>query len=128
VQRNARAGSIPAGEESAASHVHAGLDFAGLDLAGLCAALDALAPAEEPVVAVRVDGRFRDLRLLDLHVQRHRHRKNENRRRGERRIPAIALRAAGKPPKAVRIALARKLLVRLNAKARDVRKQLAQTA
>jgi len=38
------------------------------------------------------------------------------------------LRAAGKPPKAVRIALARKLLVRLNAKARDVRKQLAQTA
>jgi transposase len=38
------------------------------------------------------------------------------------------LRAAGKPPKAVRIALARKLLVRLNATARDVRKQLAQTA
>jgi transposase len=38
------------------------------------------------------------------------------------------LRTAGKPPKAVRIALARKLLVRLNAKARDVRKQLAQTA
>jgi transposase len=38
------------------------------------------------------------------------------------------LRAAGKPPNVVRIALARKLLVRLNAKARDVRKQLAQTA
>lgn len=34
------------------------------------------------------------------------------------------LRAAGKPPKVVRIALAHKLLVRLNAKARDVRKQL----
>lgn len=38
------------------------------------------------------------------------------------------LRAAGKPPNVVRIALARKLLVRLNAKARDVRQQLAQTA
>ncbi len=38
------------------------------------------------------------------------------------------LRAAGKPPNVVRIALAHKLLVRLNAKARDVRKQLAQTA
>jgi len=37
------------------------------------------------------------------------------------------LRAAGKPPNVVRIALARKLLVRLNAKARDVRTQLAQT-
>jgi transposase len=35
---------------------------------------------------------------------------------------------AGKPKKVVRIALARKLLVRLNAKARDVRKQIAQTA
>ena len=35
------------------------------------------------------------------------------------------LRAAGKPPKVVRIALAHKLLVRLNAKARDVRQQLA---
>lgn len=32
------------------------------------------------------------------------------------------LKAAGKPPKVVRTALARKLLVRLNAKARDVRK------
>jgi transposase len=32
------------------------------------------------------------------------------------------LRAAGKPPKVVRIALAHKLLVRLNAKARDVRR------
>ena len=35
------------------------------------------------------------------------------------------LRAAGKPPKVVRIALARKLLVRLNAKAREVRQRLA---
>lgn len=34
------------------------------------------------------------------------------------------LRAAGKPPKVVRIALAHKLLVRLNAKAREVRQQL----
>jgi transposase len=33
------------------------------------------------------------------------------------------LREAGKPPKVVRIALAHKLLVRLNAKARDVRRQ-----
>jgi transposase len=38
------------------------------------------------------------------------------------------LRAAGKPPRVVRIALAHKLLVRLNAKARDVRKALAQPA
>lgn len=38
------------------------------------------------------------------------------------------LRAAGKPAKGIRIALARKLLVRLNAKARDVRKALAQLA
>jgi transposase len=37
------------------------------------------------------------------------------------------LAAAGKPPKVIRIALAHKLLVRLNAKARDVRQQLAQT-
>jgi transposase len=35
------------------------------------------------------------------------------------------LRAAGKPPKVSRIALAHKLLVRLNAKARQVRKQMA---
>jgi transposase len=35
------------------------------------------------------------------------------------------LRAAGKPPKVVRIALAHKLLVRLNAKAREVRQGLA---
>jgi transposase len=35
------------------------------------------------------------------------------------------LRAAGKPPKVVRIALAHKLLVRLNAKAREVRRQMA---
>jgi transposase len=35
------------------------------------------------------------------------------------------LRAAGKPPKVVRIALAHKLLVRLNAKAREVRKAMA---
>jgi transposase len=33
------------------------------------------------------------------------------------------LRAAGKPPKVVRIAVAHKLLVRLNAKAREVRQQ-----
>jgi transposase len=38
------------------------------------------------------------------------------------------LRAAGKPPKVVRLAVAHKLLVRLNAKARDVRKALAQPA
>ena len=37
------------------------------------------------------------------------------------------LRAAGKPPKVVRIALAHKLLVRLNAKAREVRPQMAAT-
>jgi transposase len=35
------------------------------------------------------------------------------------------LRAAGKPPKVVRMALAHKLLVRLNAKAREVRQRLA---
>lgn len=35
---------------------------------------------------------------------------------------------AGKPKKVIRIALAHKLLTRLNAKARDVRKQLAQSA
>jgi len=35
---------------------------------------------------------------------------------------------AGKPPKLVRVALAHKLLVRLNAKARDARNQRAQTA
>jgi transposase len=38
------------------------------------------------------------------------------------------LRAAGKPPKVVRIALAHKLLVRLNAKAREVRQQMAAAA
>jgi transposase len=38
------------------------------------------------------------------------------------------LRGAGKPPKVVRIALAHKLLVRLNAKAREVRQRLAQPA
>ena len=37
----------------------------------------------------------------------------------------MRLRAAGKPPKVVRIALAHKLLVRLNAKAREVRQRLA---
>ena len=37
------------------------------------------------------------------------------------------LAAAGKPPKVVRIALAHKLLVRLNAKARDVRRRMAAT-
>jgi len=35
---------------------------------------------------------------------------------------------AGKPPKVVRTALAHKLLTRLNAKARDVRSELAATA
>ena len=35
---------------------------------------------------------------------------------------------AGKPKKVIRVALARKLLVRLNAKARDVRRQLASPA
>ncbi len=35
------------------------------------------------------------------------------------------LRAAGKPPKVVRIALAHKLLIRLNAKAREVRQRMA---
>ncbi len=38
------------------------------------------------------------------------------------------LRVAGKPAKVVRVALAHKLLTRLNAKARDVRKALAQPA
>ncbi len=38
------------------------------------------------------------------------------------------LKAKGKPHKVIRIALARKLLVRLNAKARDVRKALALAA
>lgn len=38
------------------------------------------------------------------------------------------LRAKGKPHKVIRVALARKLLVRLNAKARDVRRALAQAA
>jgi len=40
-----------------------------LDLDALCLALDALAPADEPVVAVRVDGRFRDLRLRSVQAQ-----------------------------------------------------------
>ncbi len=35
--------------------------------------------------------------------------------------------AAGKPPKVVRIAVAHKLLVRLNAKAREVRRQIASS-
>lgn len=38
------------------------------------------------------------------------------------------LSSAGKPKMLIRIALARKLLVRLNAKARDIRAELAQTA
>jgi transposase len=38
------------------------------------------------------------------------------------------LRAAGKPPKVIRIALAHKLLIRLNAKAREVRRQLANSS
>jgi transposase len=36
--------------------------------------------------------------------------------------------AAGKPKKVARIALARKLLVRLNAKARDIRRDMQQNA
>ncbi|HXY93626.1 MAG TPA: acetolactate decarboxylase [Acidimicrobiia bacterium] len=36
----------------------------------LCTALDELAPVHEPVVAVRVDGDFRDLRLRSVHAQR----------------------------------------------------------
>jgi len=40
---------------------------------------------------------------------------------------AQRLEALGKPKKVIRIALARKLLVRLNAKARDARKELAMT-
>ncbi len=35
----------------------------------LTAALDAIAPTDEPVVAVRVDGEFRDLRLRSVHAQ-----------------------------------------------------------
>lgn len=38
------------------------------------------------------------------------------------------LRQAGKPPKVIRVALAHKLLVRLNAKARDVRAEMANAA
>lgn len=38
------------------------------------------------------------------------------------------LRQAGKPPKVIRVALAHKLLVRLNAKARDVRAQMPNAA
>jgi acetolactate decarboxylase len=40
-----------------------------LDFDALTAALDALAPPDDPVVAVRVDGRFRDLRLRSVHAQ-----------------------------------------------------------
>ena len=40
-----------------------------VSFAALCTQLDDLAPAEEPVVAVRVDGRFRDLRLRSVHAQ-----------------------------------------------------------
>ncbi|HEY7106974.1 MAG TPA: acetolactate decarboxylase [Acidimicrobiia bacterium] len=41
-----------------------------LGLDELCRALDELAPAGEPVVAVRVDGRFRDVRLRSVRAQR----------------------------------------------------------
>ena len=41
-----------------------------LSFADICAALDELAPADEPVVAVRVDGQFRDVRLRSVHAQR----------------------------------------------------------
>jgi len=40
-----------------------------LSFAALCTALDELAPLDEPVVAVRVDGQFRDLRLRSVHAQ-----------------------------------------------------------
>jgi acetolactate decarboxylase len=40
-----------------------------LDFTALTGQLDAVAPAGEPVVAVRVDGRFRDLRLRSVHAQ-----------------------------------------------------------
>jgi acetolactate decarboxylase len=40
-----------------------------MSLAELCAALDELAPASEPVVAARVDGSFRDLRLRSVRAQ-----------------------------------------------------------
>jgi acetolactate decarboxylase len=40
-----------------------------LSFEALCHALDELAPSEEPVVAVRVDGEFRDLRLRSVHAQ-----------------------------------------------------------
>ncbi len=41
-----------------------------LALDALCAALDDLAPEVEPVVAVRVDGRVRDVRLRSVRAQR----------------------------------------------------------
>jgi acetolactate decarboxylase len=41
-----------------------------LALDELCAALDDLAPDGEPVVAVRVDGHFRAMRLRSVHAQR----------------------------------------------------------
>ncbi len=40
-----------------------------LDFDALTAELDVLAPPDEPVVAVRVDGRFRGLRLRSVHAQ-----------------------------------------------------------
>jgi acetolactate decarboxylase len=40
-----------------------------LSFAALCQVLDDLAPPDEPVVAVRVDGHFRDLRLRSVHAQ-----------------------------------------------------------
>ncbi len=40
-----------------------------LDLAALHDALEAIAPADAPVVAVRVDGRFTTLRLRSVHAQ-----------------------------------------------------------
>jgi acetolactate decarboxylase len=43
------------------------VELAGpLPLADLCARLDEAAPADEPVVAVRVDGRFRDLTVRSV--------------------------------------------------------------
>ena len=48
----------------ASAHVDEPLELAGID-----AALDALAPVAEPVVAVRVDGAFAELRLRSVHAQ-----------------------------------------------------------
>jgi acetolactate decarboxylase len=46
----------------------ASVDAAGLDLAALHDRIDALAPSGADVLAVRVDGRFADLRLRSVHA------------------------------------------------------------